>query len=453
MKLIISIAVLLLGTKTYAARFSYDELKAKMLRENEDIKFKTNKVAFKSHGITMARSRLIPSLSTTWAINMGEETDSVSSSDASSSAGSSEIPSAGSTSSVGSASLNQDGWSGDLTVQWAAFSRMNNRINYRNSKLEYEKEKSELNDLIQERQIQLAQLILETNSMLAIKRILGRADMLLERNKKRKKGLSTAIVSEKKNELKKREYETELEYQKRKVETGIQVALDAFKDLIPTFKDSWLQRLPQVRAFYPLPPVEKIKEHFRTNSGKAKQLDITVKTYENSYKQTSWEREWIPNVALQGSWSIKRDFEGKADLEDSWRGSIILTFNLFDGFYTYSRRAQAKLSHLMSLNHRKSELSKNMLLISKDYYEAQTQKAKFDYKKAQSKTKLNKVGQLERISRGGAGLDLERTGLLLEANKLEWEALDAMKKYQQNILTLASKAGEFEKVVLNEKKL
>ena len=129
---------------------------------------------------------------------------------------------------------------------------------------------------------------------------------------------------------------------------------------------------------------------------------------------------------------------------------MLMTFNLFDGFYTETRRAQAFTAKEIMRRRSESELSKNKILITKNFYDLKAARAEYKFRKSTVERKRDKLRMLEQIGSSGVSIDFERSGLLLEISQLEWEALDAKKKEQQSLLFLAQKKDDLEGVSFDE---
>ena len=152
---------------------------------------------------------------------------------------------------------------------------------------------------------------------------------------------------------------------------------------------------------------------------------------------------------IQGSYSQSATFQ-QGDLSDTWRVTILVTFNLFDGFYTETRRAQAFTAKEIVRKRIESEMSKNKILITKNYYDLKAARAEYRFRKSSVARKKEKLKMIEKIGSSGISIDFERSGLLLEISQLEWEALDAKKKEQQSLLFLAQKKDDLEGVSFHE---
>jgi hypothetical protein len=195
--------------------------------------------------------------------------------------------------------------------------------------------------------------------------------------------------------------------------------------------------------------LNEIQKYYLEDSRDLKQFNYTAKTFENIYSQTQWERPYIPYVILQGSYSQSATF-ASGDASDTWRVSLVVTFNLFDGFYTETRRAQAFTAKEIVRKRTESEMSKNKILITKNYYDLKAARAEFKFRKSSVERKKEKLRMLERIGSSGVSIDFERSGLLLEISQLEWDALNAKKKEQQSLLFLAQKKDDLEGVSFHE---
>jgi outer membrane protein TolC len=426
---------------------SFSELITRMEKSNPDLRIAGLQNEFFQKNITMAKSLHYPRLNSSWIINEGQEPDAINTSSlnlASSSAGSggpsippSQIP-------AGSQQFSTNGWSGDLTFTLPVFTRFLAQTSVTNSKLDFQRDQLTYRISLDNKKVQLAQVLLEINSLKRIHKTLSQGLALLE------KAPHNPGMAGRDSVLKREEFAYEMSYHFERVNLALQTAYMAIRDLIPDISEEELNStLPQIEVKYPEVSLAEIQKYYMEDSREYKQLSYSAQSYENTYAQTCWEKPWIPYVMIQGSYSQSATF-AKKDPSDTWRVSMLMTFNLFDGFYTETRRAQAFTAKEIMKRRSESELSKNKILITKNYYDLKAARAEYKFRKSTVERKRDKLRMLEQIGSSGVSIDFERSGLLLEISQLEWEALDAKKKEQQSLLFLAQKKDDLEGVSFDE---
>ena len=443
-RMILLSAILISSPLAYST--SFQDLITQMENSNPDLKMAKLQNDFLENNIVMAKSLHFPRLNSSWVANKGEEQDSISTSALNSSlsgggAGGPAVP--GSQIPAGSQNFSSDGWSADLTMSLPVFTRFLAQTSVDNSRLDFQKDKITYALSRESKKVQLAQVLLEINSLQNIHLTLNQGLALLE------KAPHNTGISGKDSELKRAEFTYEMEYHFERVNLALQTAYMAIKDLIPDLTEKDLKQLPKIEVKYQEKSLDEIQRYYLEDSRELQQFKYTSKVFENTYSQTQWERSWIPYTMIQGSYSQSATFQ-QGDLSDTWRVSILVTFNLFDGFYTETRRAQAFTAKEIVRKRTESEMSKNKILITKNYYDLKAARAEYRFRKSSVARKKEKLKMIEKIGSSGISIDFERSGLLLEISQLEWEALDAKKKEQQSLLFLAQKKDDLEGVSFHE---
>jgi hypothetical protein len=424
------------------------QLEEAMLRSNPDLKLLKLKESFAREKIILARSGYYPTLSSSWVVNEGEGADSINSpmGSSSSSSSSSSVPSASSSSSVGGPqNITSDGWSGDLTLSLGIFNRFSVSTALKNSKIGNKIAQMSVNEGVQNKRAQLLQLILEINSLRAIRKTLSEAKALTDNVKKMKAKNDYALFSKNKS-LKSAKFYAELDYQNSKVDFAWSIATEGFFDLIPEADRSWLGQLPNLKVNFERGGLTELKKKFLQDNIGLKKLALDIKTFQNVYKQSQWEKPWIPQFNITSSLSKKRDWEGTLSGDETWAVTALLTFNLFDGFYTQARRAQASLSYRMAQEFEKSSKSKKLINLERQYRQADMALARHKFMQTKVNIVKARINNLKSISNSGVGMKNEKTAILLELSKYQWESLDELKKYQQQLLSLAQETNQMEKI-------
>lgn len=436
--------MLILLTSNFAYSKSFQDLINQMENSNPDLKMSKLQNEFLENNIVMAKSLHYPRLNSSWVANKGKEQDAISTSSLNSSLGGGAGPAAPpSQIPAGSQQFSSDGWSADLTLSLPVFTRFLAQTSVDNSRLDFQKDQITFALSRDSKKVQLAQLILEINSLLNISKTLTEGLALLE------KAPHNPGMSGRDSELKRTEFTYEMEYHFERVNLALQTAYMAIKDLIPDLTEDDLKKLPNLEVKYQEKSLDEIHKYYMEQSRELQQFKYTTKVFDNTYSQTQWERGWIPYVMIQSSYSQSATFE-QGDLSDTWRISMMVSFNLFDGFYTETRRAQAFTAKEIARKRTESEMSKNKILITKNFYDLKSARAEYRFRKSSVERKKDKLKMMEKIGSSGVSIDFERSGLLLEISQLEWEALDAKKKEQQSLLFLAQKRDDLEGVRFHE---
>ena len=425
---------------------SFDELVSMLEMSNHDQKIAQLKNEFIQNNISMAKSLYYPRLTSSWVANEGKDPDVINTSQlnsaiSSSSPGVPGVPA--SQAAAGAQQISTDGWSGDVSLSYPLFNRFLSKTSVDNSRLDYQKDLIQLHMTRESKKIQLSQLLLEIHSLKRIQKTLSQGLTLLKKNK-----INNSLASTE-NRHKREEFEAEMEFNLERANMGLETTYMALRDLIPELSEKDFDQLPEIEVSYKLEGLEKIKKYYQNDSKELQQYKITERSFSNSYWQTKWERPYVPFVLLQGSYSQSAAFS-QGGTSDTWRVSLLVTFNLFDGFYTQTRRAQAYKAETIARLRTSSEIAKNSILLTKSYYDIKVAKAEYRYKTAGLAKKKHRLQMIEKLSNSGVGTDMERTGLLLEVSRMEWEALDAKKKEQQAILFIAQKTDNLNGVKFNE---
>lgn len=438
-----------------ASTLGIDFLYQEMLKDNHDIFLIDNKAKYSQENINASRSKLWPSLSLSFAVNDGKETDAVSGAqDIMGSGSSGGIPSAVSSQMDSqSTTISQEGWSADFALNYPLFTKFALDTSIRNSEITYEIDKHNSNQTKYNKKKQLLQLLLEISSLKRINKTILRAETLMENITKNKRNKNYRVVASTRSNLKQLGIKYELEHKKMQVTGGLAMTRKGLYDLIPQFKDPWYNKLPKIKVEYFLPAIKKVEEKYYNQAPEIKVLDLDIQSFENVYYSTGWEKSWIPSVALSGSYSVSDTFDDQASnsgRSDNWRLTLLFSFNLFDGFYTQARRSQARITMNMAKKRKKSEMSKKIIYLNHEYYKAKASLAEYRFNNIEVEKKKLKVTHLKKISSSGTTLHLEKTMLLLDMARFRWKALEAHKKYQQSLLNIALILGEFDKVKVYE---
>ena len=245
----------------------------------------------------------------------------------------------------------------------------------------------------------------------------------------------------------------EVNFQKTRIRNAILVATQALKDLIPSYEDSWFKSLPRIKVNYKVPKRNKAHETFIKESPKMELHNLSINSFKNTYNSTKWEKPWIPSIGLSASYSKSGKYEGKSNVSDNWKAAVLLSFNLFDGFYSSSRRGQAGASLRMAHARKQTETSKHLVLLNKYYMDYETSLAEHLFKKAIVEEKNFKIDMAKKISRAGGSTSLEVSILLLDHAHAKFEAHKSFKQFQQAMLDISLLLNKFNEVKINEKNI
>jgi hypothetical protein len=445
----VNIAFLLIITfaEAQVVKLKLADLEEAMFRSNHDLKILRLKESFAEEQVIQSKSGYYPMLSSSWVVNEGKGSDTLNGSERGSSAtSSSSIPSASSSNSIsGAESISQNGWTGDITLSLGIFNRFSIQTALKNAKIGKIKDHMSVIEGIENKKSQLLQLILEINSLRSIRATLKQALILSNSIKKSKGKNSKALYSIEKS-LKAQEFYSELDYQFSKIEFAWGIATQSLFDLIPEARENWINRLPRLTISFDPGTLKDIKYKFVNENIGLKKLAMDVDIFKNVYNQSEWEKPWIPQLNISSSLSKNRDWAGKLDDDESWRISALVTFNLFDGFYTKARRVQANLSYRMAQELEKSTRSKLLINLERQYRQSKMAKARNRYIQAKVERIKIKIKHFENISKSGVAMKNERTAALLELSKYQWEALDELKKYQQQLISMAQETNQSDKL-------
>ncbi|MBL6989735.1 MAG: TolC family protein [Bacteriovoracaceae bacterium] len=452
--------IFILSAPKCVLSMTLESLYEQLEQSNREIKLAKKRVEFRRFGVDASKSPLYPSFKLNAGINKGKEIDNQSLSSASSSQVSSSGGGSGGLDPVASdnspgdtASLRPDAWSVDLGMSYVLFAKYSISTNIKNSKNSLMSDTIDLQMIRENKKSQVVQLVLEINALKDIIKTLNRANRILSKLKKKSiRGRNNYLYS-KDESLKLETRYHEVVFQKTRAQGALNLAYQALKDIIPTYVDKWSDSLPKLTVDYPLPTLEMIKVKFLQNSPKIKQYDLTIDSFSNIYNSTRWERPWIPAIGLTSSFSKSGKYEGKSNVSDSWSVAAILTFNIFDGFYSSARIGQAQASLQMTKVRKKLEISKALVSLAKDQMECSNAKAKYQFKRALARQKMHKVDTLKEVAKAGSSTSFEQSIMLLDHAHAQFEAFTARRRYQQGLIKIASSLQEFNKVKIDETKI
>ena len=450
-KCILLLIVCLYPIKTPA--ITLDFLVGKLYAENLELKVINNKIGYSMAQVKGAFSGHLPSLAFNNAVTKGKDFESSSSTVSNTSvapAGMDSLSSQGG-SNVGTSNTTteNEAWTTELSFSIPIFSRFAVESSVKTAKNNVRYDILTLKEMRYEKKSQLIRLILEINILEDIRKTILEADKIISMVKSRSRNSRTRGLYNKKEllELDTRYYE--LIYQKTRVEEGLGLARKAMYDLIPDFKTSWFDKLPKLKISYEIPSEQLFKDKYHKQSLTWKKDSLQINSTRHILKATRWERPWIPMIVTSGSYGYSGDFKNTPK-DGDWRITVGVTFELFDGFRSSSRRGQALHSHLISTNKRKINMSKKLLLLKHDSMSARVSRAHFNHKMAIARDKKHKLDQTKKLSRSGTTTKFEQSVLMIDYAKTRFEAYDALKKYQVAILDIAKTLNEFEKVEIHE---
>ncbi|OFZ12981.1 MAG: hypothetical protein A2X86_09140 [Bdellovibrionales bacterium GWA2_49_15] len=425
------------------------QIEQQLLEQNADLKLSEYKLGFDREQVTGTKALYFPSLSINTGVSTGKDQEStVNPYSSTSSPGVGGGPAiAGSTGTSQSVVVERDSWTSDLSLSYVLFSRFNIRANVNSAQNTLRASELSNTAAALEKRAQLYQLLLEISAMRDMQGSLDRASQVMGRMREQRQRSQSLYGRGDQLQLDTKYYE--LEHQKARLDGGLIMAREALKDLVPGLKPEDLEKTPAIKVHYELPPLAKVQDKYQRDNYEIENMNLAIDTYRGYKESTSWERPWVPSIMLTSSYSESGGFKGE-EPSDDYRASVVFTFNVFDGFQSSARRAQASLAHQMAIKRKESEVQKNMIYIAKLYTDSMTSKTEYALKNAIAEEKKHKLEQTKIIRNSGAGTGLEESLLSLEWANAQLEAHQANKNYQQAILNLAIKANEFNKVSVKE---
>ncbi|MBI2519779.1 MAG: TolC family protein [Bdellovibrio sp.] len=447
----IKLGLILLGVLALGESYgiTLKEIENQLLEQNADLKLNEYKLGFDREQLIGTKALHFPSLTLNAGVSTGKDQEStVNPYSSAGSPGVSGGPAiSGSTGTTQSVVVERDAWTSDISMSYVFFSRFNITANVNSAKNTLRASELTNNAAAIEKRSQLYQLLLEISALRDMQTSLDRAGQVMSRIREQRQRSHNLYGRGDQLQLDTKYYE--LEHQKARLSGGLIMAREALKDLVPGLKTEVLEKTPTIKISYDLPTLEKIQDSYERENYEIENMNLAIDTYRGYQESTSWERPWVPSIMLTSSYSEQGDFKG-GEPSDDYRASILFSFNVFDGFQSKARRAQATLAHQMAIKRKESEVQKNMIYIAKLYTDAMTAKTEFALKNAIAEEKKHKLEQTKIIRNSGAGTELEESLMRLEWVNAQLEAHQANKNYQQSILNLAIKANQFNQVSVIE---
>ena len=428
----------------YNFKFFHDQL----LLTNDEIKIKKRDQVLAEENLAVSKSAHYPKLDLKLGANSGNESETSSSSaDPSGEAG--KMGLAGGAGGGSSYKINTDSASGSFGLTYNIFSKFATRNSVLNAKNGVSQKLLERDLLLDRKKKELIHVLLEVQGLLKVKKILLNAEYMLKRLRAKSISKARKLLFGPRRRLKIDRKYKEILYQKSKVIESIQTGHFVLKNLIPSYQENWIQDLPTLSLSYQLPSFEKTSKKFLKASKKSKNLSLDIENYKNVYNTTTWERAWVPLVFLSASHTTSQSLKTK-EVSNGWNASVVMQFNLFDGFYSSARRSQAFNMYKISQIKKRDQLSKGLILLRKDYAQAKVSFQNTVYIESIIKEKKSKIKNLKKIHERGVSTKTEESFLLLDLAKKEIDKRNARKDYEVALLNIATNIDELHKVRINE---
>ena len=398
--------------------------------------------------LTVSKSGHYPKLDLKVGVNGGSEQEA-SSSSVDPSGGAGKMGLSGGSEGTSNYKVNSDSISGSFGLTYNIFSRFATQNSVLNARNGVNQKLLERDILLDRKKKELIHILLEMQALIKVKKVLLRAENLLERlalksrNKTRKLffGSSRGLKIDKKYK--------EILFQKAKVTEYIHTGHSALRNLIPHYKQNWLNGLRTLSITYKLPSFDYASKKYLKRSKKSKNLSLDIQNYKNIHNTTTWERAWIPLAFLSASQTTTQSLKTK-EVSNGWSASLVFQFNLFDGFYSSARRSQAFNMYKISKIKKRDQLSKGIVLLRKDYAQIKTSLQKKIFIQSIIREKRFKIKNLKRIRERGVSTKTEESFMLLELAKKELDKREAQKDYEIALLNIATNIDELNKVKINE---
>lgn len=444
------VAILMSGSVAMAVPAPLQDVFERLRKTNPEVYASSLNSQFKYQNVRGAKSRLWPSLSVSGVAK--ESSDNAFSDPLSDTSG---VASPGdSLGSQGSSSLSNvsdgvnGGWTSQVSMSYLLFTGFGITEDINRAENELESAKISEGVAYDKKRSEFLQVFLEWKNLKKIQPAIEQAkDSFASINKHKKK--RSAFLYTTQDNVKMTERMATLEYQSVRVEEGLHLTETALLKLVPDLTPQELEKLPEVEVSYPLPSTAEISSKYAEQSRTHLTNQLSVDNARGYLRASEWRRPWIPFVSWSASYGQSGDWKGNS-YDNGASTSVLLNFNLFDGFYTQARLQQSKISVELAKTKMVVEKDKRVLLLTHKRMQANVARAEFKMKSAiAAKTEL-KYKDIQRKHKQGIATRLELSLGSLEYSKSQLEAIDAMKKYQQALLDIAVELNEWDKVKINE---
>lgn len=426
-----------------------DPLFARLEGENSEIRFSQYSLAMKEQNLRATRSLLLPNLTFNVAASKSRDL-TIRTSDFTTSDGQSADSQASALGLPTTVTRSTDGWLSQFSTTYYLFTHFAVSEAIGNAKISIESANYTLNSTRLGRRAQFVQGLMEWQWLNSLVKPLEDARAVVKKVKDYARQRSNVLYSEN-DRADLDEKENEFNYHWVRVNEGLSLIENALKDQIPSLTHEELSRLPRIGADYALPEGANLRTAYIERSLGRKILENDVKISEGNYRVARWSRPWVPVVALSAGISNYGGYDGK-NTGNSWSSQILMNFNLFDGFYTDARRAQASIGLSSTEDKRDAETSKMQLALQARRMKALVARSEFSLKSATEKKKRLRFEDVEKKRSRGLITDLELTLASLDYVKAKMDTLDALKDYQSASLGIAVELNDWERVNIYETK-
>lgn len=450
MRLKLQVLIALIPCSTLAVPAPIQDVFEKMREGNPEVYASSLNTQFKYQNVRGAKSRLWPSLSFS---TVGKESSESAFSDPLSTSSGVSSPS-GSLGSQGASGVSNasdglnGGWTSQLSMSYLLFTGFAVSEDINRAENEWESSKISENVAYDQKRSEFLQIFLEWKNLKKIQPAIEQAKQSFEAINRHKKNRSAFLYTTQDN-VKMTERMATLEYQSVRVEEGVYLAEQALLRMVPEMTSLDLEKLPEIQVSYPLPTTDEISSKYETQSRNHLSNKLSVDNAKGYFRASRWNRPWIPMISWSASYGQSGDWGGNS-YDNGASTSVLLNFNLFDGFYTQARLQQSRIAVELAKTKMVVERDKRVLLLTHKRMQANVAQAEYKMKAANAEKTKVKYDDIQRKQKQGIATRLELSLGSLEYSKAQLEAIDAQKKYQQALLDIAVELNEWEKVKIDE---
>lgn len=438
------LALALFEQASYASLKPIEILLGRLEEENSEVKFSDFELQSREQNLVAARSLLYPNLSVNTAVSKSKELTIKSSDFETQSSGGQ----AGTLGLPETMTRKTEGWNAQASSRYYLFAHFAIDNSIDNAKLEIESATWNRTRTTLSKRADLLQALLQWKWLYAVKAPMKDAMNVLSQVKKHTQ-MSNDILFNDDDRADFNEKDAELQVHQVKAFEGLRVTEAALLDLIPSLDLASLEKLPDFGIHYPIPDDQVLQFRYQERSLRRKIRNHDVTVAENNAQVARWKRPWIPAVVLSGNVENHGGYDGK-NTGNSWAGQLLFSFDLFDGFYTDSRRKQANIALMGAEERRTSDASKAFLELRARRMKALVSGSEFKHKEAISQKKWNHYEDIKRRYSRGVATQLDLSVASLAYIKSRLDALESLRDHQMASLGIAVELNDWEKVQIYE---
>lgn len=442
---------LLFGSTGFSAVKAIEDLFTELSQYDKEVESARLHTEFTQEGLKGSKSRLYPSLGLNLMANEGTSSSLPSPSsnlDSGASAPEGSL-SDQSSSSVPDLSNATKGWTSQVSLGYFLFTHFAVTEDIHRAENSVKSARLNESEIFEKKKAQLLQVLLEWQMLNQVKAPIEEAQGLVEKVKiysQKRSGM--LYTSEDRANLE--EKAASIEYHHVRVVEGLALAEEAIRTALPQMTMERLATLPLFEVSYPLPARDQLRDRYKTHSRSFQVAEMEVDSAKGYKRASDWYQPWIPTVYWSTSYSYSGNYEGQTS-DNGISTSLLLSFNLFDGFYTQARHQQSRIAVEAAKKKRDLETDKKTLWLQHRVLTARVAKAEHRLKLATAQKKALRYKDFQRKLKQGIGSRLELSLGALSFVKAQMEALNSLKEYQQASLDIAVELNDWEKVEINER--